>query len=204
MAGRSSGWEGVGIQCAGDLAEGADARSGKWRSAMAWRRRRLVGDRLYVFSRQEGNEIARCLDAATGEEIWKDSYASEGTTGGASGFQGPRCSPTVVDGKVVTLGVRGILSCLDAETGKVLWRKDDFPGKWPQFYTSSSPMVVDGLCIARTGRVGRRRHRGLRPGERRGEMALDRRGSVERFAGRDGRSAARRWSSRRRRRAWSA
>lgn len=111
----------------------------------------LVGDRLYVFSRQDGNEIARCLNAETGEEIWKDSYASEGTTGGASGFQGPRCSPTVADGKVVTLGVRGILSCYDAATGKVLWRKDDFPGKWPMFYTSSSPLVVDGLCIAQLG-----------------------------------------------------
>jgi outer membrane protein assembly factor BamB len=114
----------------------------------------LVGDRLYVFSRQEGNEIARCLDAATGKEVWKDSYASDGTTGGASGFQGPRCSPTVVDGKVVTLGVRGILSCLDAKSGKVLWRKDPFPGKWPMFYTSSSPVVVDGLCIAQLGGQG--------------------------------------------------
>jgi outer membrane protein assembly factor BamB len=111
----------------------------------------LVGDRLYVFSRQEGNEIAQCLDAATGKEIWKDSYASEGTTGGAAGFQGPRSSPTVADGKVVTLGVRGILSCLDAATGKVLWRKDDFAGEWPMFYTSSSPIVVDGLCIAELG-----------------------------------------------------
>jgi outer membrane protein assembly factor BamB len=111
----------------------------------------LVGDRLYVFSRQDGNEIARCLNAETGEEIWKDSYASEGTTGGASGFQGPRCSPTVADGKVVTLGVRGILSCYDAASGKLLWRKDDFAGKWPQFYTSSSPLVVDGLCIAQLG-----------------------------------------------------
>jgi outer membrane protein assembly factor BamB len=111
----------------------------------------LVGDRLYTFSRQDGNEIARCLDAATGKEIWKDAYASEGTTGGAGGFQGPRSSPTVVDGKVVTFGVRGILSCLDAATGKVLWRKDDFAGEWPMFYTSSSPIVVDGLCIAELG-----------------------------------------------------
>ncbi len=111
----------------------------------------LVGDKLYVFSRQDGNEIARCLDAATGEEVWKDSYASEGTTGGASGFQGPRCSPTVADGKVVTLGVRGILSCFDAASGELLWRKDPFPGKWPMFYTSSSPIVAGGLCIAQLG-----------------------------------------------------
>ena len=111
----------------------------------------LVGKRIYVFTRQDGNEIARCLDADTGEQIWEDSYPSEGTTGGASGFPGPRCSPTVADGKVVTLGVRGILSCYDAESGKMLWRKDDFQGKWPMFYTSSSPLAVDGLCIAQLG-----------------------------------------------------
>jgi outer membrane protein assembly factor BamB len=66
------------------------------------------------------------------------------------GFQGPRCSPAVADGKVVTLGVRGTLSCLDAAKGKVLWRKDDFKS-WPQFFTSSSPLIVDGLCIAELG-----------------------------------------------------
>src|SRR5262245_58593061 len=34
----------------------------------------LVGDRLYVFTRQGSNELVRCLDAATGKEIWKDTY----------------------------------------------------------------------------------------------------------------------------------
>jgi outer membrane protein assembly factor BamB len=110
----------------------------------------LAGDKLYVFSRQGGNEVIRCLDAATGKEVWKDEYESGPATGAAGGFPGPRGSPTVADGKVVTLGVRGILSCLDAATGKVLWRKDDFKS-WPQFYTSSSPIVDGGLCIAQLG-----------------------------------------------------
>jgi outer membrane protein assembly factor BamB len=60
----------------------------------------------------------------------------------------------VADGKVVTLGVGGILSCLDAATGKMLWRKDDFPGAWPKFFTAMSPIVVDGLCIAHLGKQG--------------------------------------------------
>src|SRR5262245_1816103 len=40
----------------------------------------LVGDRLYVFSRQDGNEITRCLDAKTGKEIWQDKYETQGAT----------------------------------------------------------------------------------------------------------------------------
>jgi outer membrane protein assembly factor BamB len=110
----------------------------------------LVGDRLYVFTRQGGDEVIRCLDAATGRELWQDKYAAQGATGPASGFAGPRSSPTVADGKVVTVGVRGTVSCLDAATGKVLWRKDDFKS-YPSFFTSSSPIVVDGLCVAQLG-----------------------------------------------------
>src|SRR5215203_48466 len=34
----------------------------------------LVGDKLYVFARQGGSEVFRCLDAATGKELWIDKY----------------------------------------------------------------------------------------------------------------------------------
>jgi outer membrane protein assembly factor BamB len=111
----------------------------------------LAGDKLYVFSREEGNEVTRCLDAATGKELWQDKYESGGATGPASGHSGPRSSPTVADGKVITFGVRGTLSCLDAASGKKLWRKEGSQNDWPQFFTASSPVVTDGLCIAQTG-----------------------------------------------------
>ncbi|MBI4657383.1 MAG: PQQ-like beta-propeller repeat protein [Verrucomicrobia bacterium] len=111
----------------------------------------LVGDKLYVFARQESSEVIRCLDAATGKELWQEKYDSLGATGPASGHSGPRSSPTVTEGKVLTLGVRGILSCLDAATGKVVWRKDDFQGAWPRFFAASSPIVVDAMCIAQLG-----------------------------------------------------
>src|SRR6266540_5431448 len=91
----------------------------------------LVGDRLYVFTRQEANEVISSLDAACGKEGWQDKYEAQGATGPASGHAGPRCSPTVADGKVLTLGVRGTLSCTEAASGKKLWRKDDFSGAAP-------------------------------------------------------------------------
>jgi outer membrane protein assembly factor BamB len=115
----------------------------------------LVGERLYVFSRQGGNEVVRCLTAATGEEVWQDKYTTEGATGGASGFSGPRSSPAVSDGKVVTLGVRGVVSCYDASSGDLLWRKDEYRNLQPTFFTSSSPIIVDGLCIVQQGGRGR-------------------------------------------------
>src|SRR5882672_8870465 len=111
----------------------------------------LVGEKLYVFARQEGGEIIRCLDAATGKELWKDKYDVLPANDPAQGFSGPRCTPTVADGKVMTLGLRGTLTCYDAASGKQLWRKDDFKGSLPRFFTSASPIVTDGLCIAQLG-----------------------------------------------------
>ena len=92
-----------------------------------------------------------CLDASTGKEIWRDKYAAQAVTGAASRHPGPRSSPAVADGKVVTLGVAGVLSCLDANTGKLVWRKDPYPGMVPRFFTANSPIVVDGLVVAQLG-----------------------------------------------------
>jgi outer membrane protein assembly factor BamB len=111
----------------------------------------LVGDKLYVFSRQEGEEVVRCLDAASGKEIWQAKYAADAVNGPDQGHGGPRSSPVVTGGKVITLGVTGILSCFDAGTGKLLWQKNDFQG-WPHFHTAMSPIVVDSLCIAQLGK----------------------------------------------------
>jgi outer membrane protein assembly factor BamB len=115
----------------------------------------LVGDKLYVFVREGGDEVLRCLDAATGKQLWQEKYEAPAVSGIAAGrageFVGPRATPTVADGKVVTLGARGILSCFDAASGKKLWRNEDFKGVAPQFSTASSPIVVDGMCIAQLG-----------------------------------------------------
>ena len=111
----------------------------------------LVGDKLYVFARQGDDEVIRCLDAANGKELWQEKYGAQAVAGPASQHSGPRSSPTVADGKIVTLGVGGVLTCVDAAKGKTVWHKDDFSGAWPRFYTSSSPIITGGLCIAQLG-----------------------------------------------------
>lgn len=119
----------------------------------------LVGDRLYAFTRQGNQEIISCLDAQTGNKLWQDKYAAgANVTGPAASHPGPRSSPAVADGKVVTFGVAGVLSCVDAASGKVLWRKksaEDFPDAWPKFFTASSPLIIDGLVIAQLGGSGK-------------------------------------------------
>jgi outer membrane protein assembly factor BamB len=111
----------------------------------------LVDGKLYVFARQGSDEVLRCLDATSGKELWQQKYAAAPVGGPARSFSGPRCSPTVADGKIVTLGVEGVLSCHAAADGALLWRHEEFKGSVPRFATSSSPIVVDGLCIAQLG-----------------------------------------------------
>lgn len=112
----------------------------------------LVGDKLYVFSRVGENEVLQCLDASTGTSLWRETYAVPGFSGpDARDFSGPRSTPAVAEGKIVTLGVTGILSCYNEADHKLVWRKDEFPGKWPKFHSSASPMIADGRCIALVG-----------------------------------------------------
>jgi outer membrane protein assembly factor BamB len=110
----------------------------------------LVGDKLYAFGYQNGKEVIRCLDAATGKEIWKDEYAARAAGGPARNFPAARSSPAVAGGKVVAFGAQGTLSCLDAGKGTIVWRKDS-TGRTPGFSTSSSPLLVDGLCVVQVG-----------------------------------------------------
>jgi outer membrane protein assembly factor BamB len=111
----------------------------------------LVGEKLFVFARQNDHEVISCLDAATGKEQWHDEYSALGANGPAAAYSGPRASPAVADGKVVTLGIHGMLSCYDAASGKKLWQKNDFQGSEPKFSTASSPILIGGLCIAQVG-----------------------------------------------------
>ncbi len=111
----------------------------------------LVGDKLYLFTRQDADEQIVCLNATDGKELWREKYEAQAATEPMGKHPGPRSSPAVAQGKVVAYGVRGTLSCVDAATGKLAWRKDDFAGTWPKFFTSSSPLIADNLCIAQLG-----------------------------------------------------
>ena len=112
----------------------------------------LANNKLYVFTRQGENEVLQCLDAATGKQVWQSAgYPAVVVTGPAASHPGPRSSPTVAEGKVVTVGVGGDIACFDAATGKLFWRNEEFKGAVPRFFTGMSPLVTSGICIAHLG-----------------------------------------------------
>lgn len=79
------------------------------------------------------DDVAMCLDAETGSEIWR--FRAPGYPSGRASSS----TPAVVDGKVYT-ALSEKLYCLDAETGKVLWESPLSGKKGP----ASSPLVVEG------------------------------------------------------------
>jgi outer membrane protein assembly factor BamB len=103
------------------------------------------------FQREEFTGIERvlALDEATGKELWKHEYPVKYTI---SYPAGPRCTPTVHDGKVYALGAMGHLVCFDAASGDVLWSKDfvkDYHTKAALWGYCGHPLV-DGqklICI---------------------------------------------------------
>ena len=90
-----------------------------------------------------GTESVICLNAATGEEIWKHEYQRSYKIAYPTG---PRCTPTVDDDRVYTLGAMGTLKCLQAADGQVLWQKElmeEYETKPPIWGYASHP-TVDG------------------------------------------------------------
>jgi outer membrane protein assembly factor BamB len=114
----------------------------------------LIDQQLYVFTRQGNKEMLLCLNATDGAEAWRYEYETAAVSGPSSRHPGPRSSPAAANGKVVTLGAAGILSCVDTATHKQVWQKDPFPGTVPQYFTGMSPIIVDGLVVAHLGGRG--------------------------------------------------
>ena len=111
----------------------------------------LADGRIYLHVKQNENEVTLCLDAETGAEIWSTvNNVSPEVTGGAAPHPGPRSTPYVSGGKVYTLGVGGSLNCLNAKTGELIWKNNEYT-EVPDFFVGMSPLVTDGKCIVHLG-----------------------------------------------------
>jgi outer membrane protein assembly factor BamB len=115
------------------------------------------GQRVYVFARKGEQEVAQAIDLATGKTLWSAGYDQSYTmNSAATGHgKGPKSTPLLANGRLFTLGITGVLSGLDAATGKVLWRHafDKEFGAPPEFGTAMSPLLDNGLLIAHVGGV---------------------------------------------------
>jgi hypothetical protein len=112
----------------------------------------IVGDAVYVFSRQQEAEVLRAHDLATGAERWRSAqpvaYSPSQPT--AAHGSGPKATPVYHDGRIFTLGITGIVSAFSAASGARLWSSPS-PAEVPYFSAASSPVATGGIVIAHPG-----------------------------------------------------
>ncbi|MBA4190132.1 MAG: pyrrolo-quinoline quinone [Planctomycetaceae bacterium] len=111
-------------------------------------------DPFDIKTRVVSTERVLCLDAKSGQELWKHEYDCPYQI---SYPAGPRTTPCVNDGKVYTLGAMGDLICTAADSGKVVWAKNfpkDFEAKVPTWGFCGHPLVYKDLVISLVGGEG--------------------------------------------------
>ena len=115
----------------------------------------VVGDRLYMYTRQNEDEVMQALDRRTGATIWRTSYPApfELSSSAARHGPGPKSTPTFADGRIFTLGMSGIVTAFDAETGRRLWQ-EPAPTAQPLYHTGMSPVVDGEVMIVHVGGQG--------------------------------------------------
>ncbi|MDP6580131.1 MAG: PQQ-like beta-propeller repeat protein [Vicinamibacterales bacterium] len=112
----------------------------------------LIGDRIYQFARQGEDEVMMALDAGSGDTLWRTSYPALFDMWAATRMHGPgpKSTPAYADGRLFTLGISGIVTAFDAETGRQIWQRPAGPVE-PMYHTGQSPFVDEDQVILHVG-----------------------------------------------------
>ncbi len=126
-----------------------------WEVAMgeAYNSPAISGDFCVIFHALEGKETIECLHRETGKRYWSHDYPISYQDRYGFG-NGPRGSPVIADGVVVTYGVTCELRALDLKTGKLLWKRDmraEMHVPQDFFGAGGTPLILDGRVIVNVG-----------------------------------------------------
>lgn len=104
--------------------------------------------KVYLLDRDDkvGDNL-RCLDLATGKELWNVAYDAPGRVM----FPGSRSVPTLDGNHVYSCGPYGDLYCINVDTHKTIWNKNvwkDFGGgRIPIWAITQCPLIYGDLLI---------------------------------------------------------
>ena len=117
-------------------------------------------DAFTIVAREAGgkpSEVLVAVDTRSGDERWSvalgsSEYEHGGGNAGAlgnKGGDGPRSTPSIDGGRVYVYDSHMVLSCVDAKSGDLVWRRDivgEFEGRNIKWLNATSP-VLDGDVI---------------------------------------------------------
>jgi hypothetical protein len=109
------------------------------------------GGRVFCHSRRGENEVASAHDARSGAVLWE--HAAE-VAAWSQPFEawaippGPLATPALSDGLLYTVGIHGLVRCLEAASGRLVFAvtPESLHGRAsnPRYGHASSPLVHDG------------------------------------------------------------
>jgi outer membrane protein assembly factor BamB len=114
-------------------------------------------DRVWVAETKNAkDEVVRCLDRATGKQIWETSWPGSLSVPFFARANGSwiRATPAFDGESLFVAGMRDVLVCLDAATGKERWRVDfmeRYKSPLPAFGFVSSPLVEGDSVYIQAG-----------------------------------------------------
>lgn len=113
----------------------------------------VSGGCFFQFGRYGNRARLTCLDSRTGRFLWKFEYPTDYVD--LLGYNnGPRSSPVVDGDRVYILGAEGMLHCVTARSGKLIWKVDTakrFSVVQNFFGVGATPVVHGDLLIVMIG-----------------------------------------------------
>lgn len=113
------------------------------------------GELVYVFTRQNDDEVVTALRADSGSVAWRTAYAAPYEMGAPSAVHGPgpKATPLLYRGQLYTLGISGTVSAFDARSGRLMWQ---IPAEkeHPYYGASVSPLAAGDTIVVHPGNYG--------------------------------------------------
>lgn len=135
--------------------------------------------RLFQFDRHQDRACLSCLNSESGEFLWKFEYPVQNEPDyDPAVHNGERTCPVVDGDRVYTFSVEGILHCVRATDGKLLWEVDtqaEFGVVKSTFGVCSTPVVEGDVLIVQVGGSPKDQNPALKPvrGDNSGVVAFD-------------------------------
>ncbi len=113
------------------------------------------GSRLFTMYRDGEEDVVIAMEAKSGKTLWEHRYMAKTYAKNQVQFgKGPNATPLILGDRLVTAGYTGVVSCLQLETGKLIWSLDliqDHQGVVLDFGYSVSPLVYKGNIVTLAG-----------------------------------------------------
>jgi outer membrane protein assembly factor BamB len=104
---------------------------------------------IYTSGTEGENGFVIAFDAS-GKKLWKKEYGKEWM----ESFEGVRTTPAIVDGKLYIMSGYGLVVCMDAESGDIIWKVDflkDYDGQNIQWGVTENLLIYDDIVICTPG-----------------------------------------------------